>query len=330
MLQNFLIALSILTGVSLWLGLINLKKGRSRAKGFIVSGWAIFLATQLLSLSSTFGLVPQNDLTLAIWQVGLLLFLFFLFVTMLCNHLSPASEIKQAKSSAILRDNQNDTDVDASVKLQKIIARIAHDFRTPLAVIDSTLQSLVMIEHHNDPQRLSRYDRIRRATVQLNDMLARSFATGTEYNDQNKHAPSSHKLVLRWHDTDAPEHIYLCGVATKLEVALDLIFIQCGSFSLLDQSLYMDIRLINPDSHTACVEIIFSIQEAQLSKTDLSSIGFENIAWRDDLNEVPIDDASLPCSHKLIRYFGGQLLKKRSSINSVIYKIILPTATYDN
>lgn len=54
---------------------------------------------------------------------------------------------------------------------QHLLSMIAHEFRTPISVVDASLQSLRLLDQDAPPERSSRHDRISRAVVRLNDLL---------------------------------------------------------------------------------------------------------------------------------------------------------------
>jgi len=49
--------------------------------------------------------------------------------------------------------------------------RLRHDIKTPLSVIDSTVQSLEMLEFTQDSEKIARYERIRRSVAKIDDLL---------------------------------------------------------------------------------------------------------------------------------------------------------------
>ena len=48
---------------------------------------------------------------------------------------------------------------------------IAHEFRTPISIVDASLQSLRLLDENAPVERQSRHDRISRAVARLNDLL---------------------------------------------------------------------------------------------------------------------------------------------------------------
>lgn len=76
---------------------------------------------------------------------------------------------------------------------QEFVAMVSHEFRTPLAIIDSGLQGLKRHEHDMTEEISSRFRRIRRATLRLQELISNyltgdrlsqaSFAIGTERID---------------------------------------------------------------------------------------------------------------------------------------------------
>lgn len=54
---------------------------------------------------------------------------------------------------------------------QHLLSMIAHEFRTPISIVDASLQSLRLLDENAPAERRSRHDRISRAVARLNDLL---------------------------------------------------------------------------------------------------------------------------------------------------------------
>jgi two-component system, sensor histidine kinase LadS len=54
---------------------------------------------------------------------------------------------------------------------QHLLSMIAHEFRTPISIVDASLQSLRLLDQNAPVERQSRHDRISRAVARLNDLL---------------------------------------------------------------------------------------------------------------------------------------------------------------
>jgi signal transduction histidine kinase len=54
---------------------------------------------------------------------------------------------------------------------QHLLSMIAHEFRTPISIVDASLQSLRLLDENAPVERQSRHDRISRAVARLNDLL---------------------------------------------------------------------------------------------------------------------------------------------------------------
>lgn len=67
---------------------------------------------------------------------------------------------------------------------QEFVAMVSHEFRTPIAIIDSSLQSLKRHENGMAEEVSARYARIRRATLRLQELIG-NFLAG----DRLKHVP---------------------------------------------------------------------------------------------------------------------------------------------
>ena len=152
----------------------NWRQSQSLQNSLLASAFLIFVASQWVSMGVVFGFLPATPVNVGMWQIGLVVHLVLLQMALVIN--ARHSRWRDWQQQARL-DNlkiQADTEARRSRDLQLFLERLTHELKTPLAVIDSSVQSLAMLEKNVEPQRAVRYDRIRRAVTRLNDLMMRS------------------------------------------------------------------------------------------------------------------------------------------------------------
>lgn len=77
---------------------------------------------------------------------------------------------------------------------QEFVAMVSHEFRTPIAIIDSSLQGLKRHEHGMPDEVSARYGRIRRATLRLQELIG-NFLAGDRLK-QARFLPGSEHIDL--------------------------------------------------------------------------------------------------------------------------------------
>jgi len=172
---EFVLAAFMVYGMgSLAASVRNLLQSQSLHNSLLATAFLIFVASQWVSMGVVFGLLPATPVNVGMWQIGLVVHLVFLQMALVIN--ARHSRWREWQQQARL-DNHNmqaDTESRRSRDLRLFLERLTHEFKTPLAVIDSSVQSLDMLEQNVDSQRAVRYDRIRRAVARLNDLMMRS------------------------------------------------------------------------------------------------------------------------------------------------------------
>lgn len=106
---------------------------------------------------------------------GLFLLLEALTVLTLCAFQGRrrAVELKRAEAERRAREAEaaSDRDRRAFEDQRHLLSMMAHEFRTPLAIIDASVQSLRLLDEDATPERLNRFGRIARAVERMNGLL---------------------------------------------------------------------------------------------------------------------------------------------------------------
>ncbi|WP_374260668.1 sensor histidine kinase [Zoogloea sp.] len=106
---------------------------------------------------------------------GLFLLLLLLTVLVLRAFRDRRQEVEQERAAAERRAREaeaaSDRDRRAFEDQRHLLSMMAHEFRTPLAIIDASLQSLRLLDEEATPERANRYGRIARAVERMNGLL---------------------------------------------------------------------------------------------------------------------------------------------------------------
>ena len=168
----------------------NVYNIRTLKNSLIALAFLFFVVFQWFGTCVMLGLLPDAPINQIFSMLCLIISLTLLQVTLVIQFFDSRNEDlhKQAIQSPL--KPQTDSSSNISRYSEQLHEQLMHDFKTPLAIIDSSVQSLEMLESENDPQRMLRYNRIRRAVTRINDLLMRSILT--EKNTSN----SAEKLPI--------------------------------------------------------------------------------------------------------------------------------------
>jgi len=143
-------------------------KDRFRLSSVLLGlGPLICMVASLFGLFSALGWIPFHEQIYVVWQysmiVNMLLVTGLAVYQMRVNHLQEQETRQLARALEVERE--------ARFNQRQFMGLVAHEFRTPLAIIAASLQNLRYLGV-SDPRQVSRYDKIGRATdrlVQLTD-----------------------------------------------------------------------------------------------------------------------------------------------------------------
>ncbi len=164
----------------------HLRKSRSLQNVLFAVAFLVFAVSQWISMGAVFGVLKATPVNLGMWQLGLVVHLVLLQMALVINSRQSRWRNWQQQARLDALKSQADAQARRSRDLQRFLERLTHEFKTPLAVIDSSVQSLGMLEQEANPQRDLRYERIRRAVTRLNDLLMRSVVAEKTTLNQNR------------------------------------------------------------------------------------------------------------------------------------------------
>lgn len=159
---------------SLIVSIRNLLQNHCLQNALLAVAFIVFAVSQWISMGTVFGLLPATPVNTGMWQLGLVVHLVLLQMALVIDSRQSRWRNWQQQARLDALKAQADTEARRSRDLQLFLERLTHEFKTPLAVIDSSVQSLGMLEQENNPERDLRYGRIRRAVARLNHLLMRS------------------------------------------------------------------------------------------------------------------------------------------------------------
>lgn len=303
---------------SLIVSVRNLNKVRSLQNSLITLAFFILVASQWFGMCIFWELLPNTEINHSLWKLGLITFLTLLQVTLVIKLGELPSEDTNRKSLNRTLNASAFTRPFHTQGSNKLHEKLIHDFKTPLAIIDSSIQSLVMLEREEDPQRQLRYDRIRRAVSRLNVLLIESIITennsrvNTEVNRTFINLPKLFDAVLKksvsgnfncnrdcslmtdqngltghrriqliWKEINQPELIYIDSDVDLLHPVLRQVLDSSIKYSLPDTPITIEIKQVQAPEITPSIEILIRIFcEKSIHISDLSRY-FEPYYHRD-------------------------------------------------
>lgn len=343
---------------------------RSLQTSLLALAFLVFASSQWVTMSAVFGLLPATPVNVGMWQIGLVIHLVLLQMALVINYRQSRWRDWQQQVRLDALKAQADTEARRSRDLQLFLERLTHEFKTPLAVIDSSVQSLGMLEHEHNPQRDLRYDRIRRAVSRLNDLLMRSVVaektmlslpkgerqlldlpalleavlvefTSAEFKckrdcvitlDQD---PSSgfrfqRRIRLNWNGHERSESLLIYAQASLLHAALYHVFDNAVKYSLGADDIFVEIKAIELDDGSPSVVISIS-NACDVALVDADLPKlFEKYYRKGEQGNVPGAGIGLYVAREAIEAHGGTLTVRLLKPEQIQFRIELPMAIADN
>lgn len=334
----------------------------------VALAFVVFVVSQWISMGTVFGLLPATAVNVGMWQVGLVLHLVLLQMALVINSRKRRWDNWQQQARLDTLKLQADVEARRSRDLQLFLERLTHEFKTPLAVIDSSVQSLAMLEQAHEPQRDLRYDRIRRAVTRLNDLLMRSLVaekntlvSGPSRREilslptlleaalselgpgemdcsrdcvinldqpQLGDGHSKRRLVLSWDSIQHPESLLIDADVGWLQAALYHVFDNAIKYSVGDEPIQLKIGLSNPAQTSPVVEI------STMNWCDETVIEedlprfFEKYFRKGEHGNVPGAGIGLYVAKQSIAAHGGTLAANLHQKGQIVFRIRLPLVTH--
>ncbi|MCD8515786.1 MAG: sensor histidine kinase [Burkholderiaceae bacterium] len=346
----------------------NLRQQRSLQNILLALAFLIFAVSQWVSMGTVFGFVPATPVNTGMWQIGLVIHLVFLQMALVINSRQSRWRNWQQQARLDALKVQADTEARRSRDLQLFLERLTHEFKTPLAVIDSSVQSLGMLEKEKNTERELRYGRIRRAVARLNDLLMRSLVaekttltepqakrqllelpalleavlsefTSNEFKcdrdcilrlDYQSHAGRSGqlRLRLRWNEIKRPDLLWIDAQASWLDAAFYHIFDNAVKYSEGDEGIVVRIEQRESASGPRVVVTISNGCDEAIVESDLLKL-FEKYYRKGEHGNVPGAGIGLYVAKQAIEAHGGNLTAYLLEPGQIQFQIELPLVIRD-
>ena len=121
----------------------------------------------LLHILSTLGWLPYSDWNGYVGMASNLCHILLLHFALLLHLRRIEADHAQALEAAALARQETAVAKAAEEEQARLLAMISHEIRTPISVISASTQSLEALDAAPPPERIERYDRIRRAVSRL-------------------------------------------------------------------------------------------------------------------------------------------------------------------
>ncbi len=136
-----------------------------------VIGFVGYMGMVLINVVSLLGLIPPSPEILSAAQPASLVLLFMLLLVILLQKKRAQRDRQVAMDAAEQARAAEERERQAREEQSHLTSMIAHEIRTPVAVIDAALQSLQVLDEHPTPERLLRHQRIGRAVQRMNTLM---------------------------------------------------------------------------------------------------------------------------------------------------------------
>jgi len=284
-------------GTSLFAILRNIYTVRSLQNNLFALAFLFFVAYQWYGICILLGWLTETAINQSLWKLGLITSLTLLQVELIITHFTMHSGNRNKQTIKNTLIPQTDTNQNQSQELERLHEQLTHDFKTPLAIIDSSVQSLAMLDHEEDQQRALRYNRIRRAVTRINDLVMHSIIT--EKTNLNSRAEGTRALInlprlleavlrksvsgdfncdrdcsliadkegsagqrrilIKWQELSRPEFIFIDSDVDLAYAALKEVWDSSIQFSLPDTEIAIDIKKVEAPDLISSIEILIRI-----------------------------------------------------------------------
>ncbi len=191
-------------------------------------GYLWYCGVAVATLLAFLGVLPGDALILAGWQFGALGNIIFLQHGVL-SRLGHAEREREAALERARRAEEVAFEERIRRRQQaQFLTTVAHELKTPLAVIDSAVQALGYQQGSEDAGAARRHERIRQAVARLNKLVEKALSRGRD--DEAPMAPRLAPVAAEELMEDAAASAP--GAAQRLEIESDP-----GQVCLADQAL---------------------------------------------------------------------------------------------
>ncbi|MGO4998167.1 ATP-binding protein [Oceanisphaera sp. W20_SRM_FM3] len=293
------------------------------------------ILASLFGLFSVLGWIPFRSEIYLVWQYALIVNMLFVMALAIFRVREKRLEDLEKKQLA----HELQTEREASFHQRQFIGMVSHEFRTPLAVITGSLTNLYHLETAAEPSRLSRYDKIQRATermIQLTDncLADARLSADSLYLDLDPinllellhsmlplfEISEPHQLTFTAQDHTAsgePAHYGLIADATLLRIALS---------NVIDNALkYAPCGTIHVDCSQQAEKVIITVCDQGPGIGNLTGTEIFD-RYRQGAQAAQGAGLGLYVARQIIQAHHGELSLASSSAQGSCFKFILPLA----
>lgn len=348
---------------SLVVSVRNLHQNPSLQNGLLAVAFMVFAVSQWVSMATVFGFLPATPINTGMWQIGLAIHLVLLQMALVNNSRQNRWRNWQQQARLDAFKAQAETEARRSRDLQLFLERLTHEFKTPLAVIDSSVQSLGMLESEHDPERDVRYGRIRRAVARLNDLLMRSVVAEKTTLNQAKGKrqllelsvmleavlaeftsadfrcdrnclieldqavrfghASQRRLRLSWMGDERPDSFLIEAEASWLDAAFYHIVDNAVKYSVGQSEIVLEIDQVDTEAGRQVVISISNHCDDAIAQSDLPKL-FEKYYRKGEQGNVPGAGIGLYVARQAIQAHGGTLVARLLAPGLIQFEVKLP------
>lgn len=213
---------------------------------FGVAGFVVYAGLLLLHVMALLGWLPPWPALLEGAHAASLLLLSMMLLTLFiqATHAARAQRDKQlAERSASEAMAAHERERLIREDQAHLLSMLAHEFRTPVAVVDAAVQSLRLLDEHATPERIQRHERIARAVVRMNTLMELTLTRDRLEVSRWEQAPSPVNLaaltreVVDMAGAAAEERVRIDAVADLVEVQADERMLRFALLNLVDNAL---------------------------------------------------------------------------------------------
>ena len=363
--ESVLLAFSLYGLASLTAGTRQLLAKRSSKNTLIFMAYLAFVVSQWVTVGAVLGLLPATELNVGMWQVGLIVHLVLLQLMLVIDGREQRWLTWQQQARLDTLKEQAQAAARRSRDLQQFLERITHEFKTPLAVIDSSVQSLRMLDLAPSPERSVRYDRIRRAVTRLNDLLMRSVVAertelaASSFQSQPTELPAlleaalgelseeeircdrdcqltlkrsdqtgEQVLRLTWVGIHQPESVFIDADVGRLQTALYHLFDNALKYGVPEHHIAVCIKWMTTKPNQQVVDIsVINRCDESISEAELPLL-FDKYHRRPECGNVSGAGVGLYMARQVVEQHAGRLVAQLAGPGQIVFHIELPVSAH--
>jgi len=163
----------ITTLVSPWV-LVRLWRSKEQSKRLIVVAFGVFSVLLSINILSSLSIIPFSEFTLYIGMLSNLCHILVLHFALMLQIQEREKKYEQAQIDAEIAQVTIQREKQLGTEKMQFLDLMAHEIRTPIAVIDAANESLKILfvqKQDNEEKKWRRFDRISNAVKKLNTVL---------------------------------------------------------------------------------------------------------------------------------------------------------------